>query len=276
MRRSKLIMCGKVMGIAFKGGIASHSASTFLWHLDDLDVFNLKTLTKRSRMNGLLLCVFEHAPSYGIYLALSAFVWRALPSRNCTYIHTYTHALEIWKVEREEWVELVDALKRFPKCIVEHTLAKNWFKSLLWTHAWTNSVITHLKHRREGDRKKREEGREKQRVRGGDQPPFPTHGNRPKVLYAPAEDRSFTSFQMFHTHTHPFPVWGTGYLSGGWASPGVSLGYRRSYRQELDVNFQNQSWIFEELNCSFHDHDTVITVGEKLRCDKRNCISHSI
>ena len=94
VRRSKLIMCGKVMGIAFKGGIASHSASTLLWHLDDLDVFNLQTLTKSSRMSCLLLCVLEHAPSYGIYLALSAFVWRALPSCNCTYIHTH------WRYER--------------------------------------------------------------------------------------------------------------------------------------------------------------------------------
>ena len=79
-----------------------------------------------------------------------------------------------------------------------------------------------------------------------------------------------------HTHTHPFPVWGTEHLSGGWVSPGVSLGYRRSYRQELDVNFQDQRWKFEEFNCCFHEHDAAITVGEKLRCDKRNCIGHWI
>ena len=31
----------------------------------------------------------------------------------------HAHALEIWKVEREERVELVDAWEQFPKCIVE-------------------------------------------------------------------------------------------------------------------------------------------------------------
>ena len=49
-------------------------------------------------------------------------------------------------------------------------------------------------------------------VQGGDQPPLPTNGNSfvacsmPKVLHAPANwkniVRSFTSVQMFHTHTH--------------------------------------------------------------------------
>ena len=145
------------MGIAFKGGIASHSASTFLWHLDDLDVFNLKTLTKSSRMNCLLLCVFEHAPSYGIYLALSAFVWRALPSRNCTYTHTGD--MKGWKTRMSWACGRLEAIswvyRRTHTHTHTHTLAKNRFKSLLWTHAWTNCMIK--QNRREGDRKKREE-----------------------------------------------------------------------------------------------------------------------
>ena len=29
VRRSKLLLCGKVMGIAFSGGIATHGASSF-------------------------------------------------------------------------------------------------------------------------------------------------------------------------------------------------------------------------------------------------------
>ena len=148
------------MGIAFKGGIASHSASTFLWHLDDLDVFNLKTLTKSSRMNCLLLCVFEHAPSYGIYLALSAFVWRALPSRNCTYTHTGD--MKGWKTRMSWACGRLEAISWVYRRTHTHT----------YTHTHTHSQRTDLslcsehmleptawlnKNRREGDRKKREE-----------------------------------------------------------------------------------------------------------------------
>ena len=181
----------------------------------------------------------------------------------------------------------MDALKQFPECIVEHThtyththtLAKNRFKSLLWTHAWTNCMI---KQKPEGRRPKEERRR---RSSAFWRPPAATavaqrtsastdaHGEPrgygevislpfPPVAIASlrtVRQRCCTPPQKIevlhlfrcsthtHTRTHPFPVWGTEHLSGGWVSPGVSLGYRRSYRQELDVNFQNQSWIFEEI-----------------------------
>ena len=84
MRRSKLIMCGNVMGIAFKGGIASHSASTFLSPLDDsdLDVFNPNSLMKKSRRRrNCLPDVLAHVLAYGTFPVFSVFSWRALQSQ---------------------------------------------------------------------------------------------------------------------------------------------------------------------------------------------------